>query len=490
METLTDLSRLKLGERADLPERVRELTEAFERSVASDARAVEPLEALARGDDPTHAAWAALQLVTMGREQWADRLAELLPDEDLRFRLMAGHSLARLGREVPEGTLEGLTAGGGGAGELEIMTRDLVAVHPKVENYEIANVLAEAGFAGFPHDNLATQFYIYWVHTSPQWRRSGLSRLAFSAAMEHPEAQRCSCFALNTGTRNSAHALYRDFGYVDMDRRERAVKHLHLGTPSVPPEGIVIRRIGDEDRQPVRRFIRDYHADAFMLSPLPAPDFGAVTFTTLAERDGKLIGAAVAKYEGGESATLQEVAVAEGEDGRAAIGVALVARLHGILAAEGAKRVTAHVCSDPGLFTNAICRAGYSRETTGGVNMFGIRDLTQLLTEIRPLFERRLRETPFEDWRGRVILLGDRLRAGLQVEEASLRVLDVPEIRSTDVVLRTTDETITRFITGRETPLEGYLQRVTTIEPQVSPGVVKLLETLFPEVPFVIRWGW
>jgi len=490
MEALSDLAVLKPEQRAKLPDRVRDLTEAFERSVASDARAGKPLERLARAKDASHAAWAALQLVSMGRTEWADRLAELLPGQDLRFRLMAGHALSRIGREVPEGTLAGLQSDGRPVGELDVQALDTVMIHPKVEGYEVANVLAESGLSGFPHGNWATRFYVYWVHTSPQWRRSGLSRLAFRAAMEHPEALRCSCFALNTGTRNNAHALYRDFGYVDMDRREKAVKELSLGTPCVPPEGGVVRPITPDDREPVRRFLLGYHEGAFTLSPLPVPELGEGSFTALAERDGKLVGVALARHDEGGEAGLIDVAVSKDEKTRAEIGVAMLARVHAMLSNDGAKRVTARVCSDAGLLTDVLCRSGYSREATGSVNMFGIRDLRQLFSEIRPLYERRLRGTPFEDWRGRVILLGDRLGSGLEVEDGAAHVLEAPHPGPTDIVLHTTDETITRVVTGRETPLEGYLQRVTSIEPQVSPLVMKLLETLFPEVPFVLRWGW
>ncbi|MFW6157071.1 MAG: hypothetical protein ACOC7J_07110, partial [Armatimonadota bacterium] len=226
------------------------------------------------------------------------------------------------------------------------------------------------------------------------------------------------------------------------------------------------------------------------LSPVPAPHLGEGTFAALAEREGTLIGVAFAQHEEGEGAAVQDVAVTGGEDARPEIGVALIARVHAMLADAGAKRVTAHICSDPGLLTDALCRAGYSREASGGVNMFGIRDLTQLFGEIRPLFERRVRETLFEDWRGRVILLGERLGSGLSFEAGEVRVIGDPEPRPADIVLRTTDERITRIVTGRETPLEGYLQREMTVEPQVSPPVMKLLETLFPRVPFVLRWGW
>jgi len=40
----------------------------------------------------------------------------------------------------------------------------------------------------------------------------------------------------------------------------------------------------------------------------------------------------------------------------------------------------------------------------------------------------------------------------------------------------------TLFVIGLETPFEGYLQTVTTIEPWMNERVLKLLETLFPKV--------
>ncbi|NLO06251.1 MAG: formate dehydrogenase accessory protein FdhE [candidate division WS1 bacterium] len=490
MEALSDLAALKEEARGKLPERVRKLVEAFAQSGASDLRAVKPLERLARQKNEETAAWAALQLVSMGQTQWADRLAELLPERDLRFKLMGGYALRRLGRDLPEFALEGLSEDGRRVGEMHVSTRDQVMIHPKIGGYEVANVLAEAGLCGFPHGHFATQFYVYWVHTLPQWRRSGLSRLAFRVAMQHPEALRCSCFALNTGTRNNAHALYSDFGYVDMDRRERAVKQLHLGTPAVPPDGVVIRPGADADRDAVRQLVHDYHRDTFTLAPLPAPQLDEGSFTAIAERDGKLIGAALARYAAGEGADLQDVVVIEGEDPRQEIGVALLARVHAMLAEAGARRATTRACSDAGLLMNVLGRAGYSREVSGGVNMFGIRDLSQLFGEIRPLYEHRLRETPFADWRGRVLLLGERLQSGLEIEQGVAQVIDSPQPKPGDIVLHTADETITLFVTGRETPLEGYLQHRTRIEPQVSPAVMKLLETLLPRVPFVLRWGW
>jgi len=488
MDALADLAALKPDERAQLPASVRAAVELFARAEASDARAPEELRALMVGDDP-FAAIAALQLVALGDEAAADRLLELMPDDDLRFRLMAGHALSKHGREVPELALAGLSVDGRCVGEVDVVRRDTLDIHAKIEGYEVANVDSESRLARFPHGQAATVFYVYWVHTSPHWRRAGLSRLLFATAMAHPEAQRCSCFALSTGTRNNAHAMYRDFGFVDTTDDEFAEKSLALGVPCVPPEGVSIRAMQDADREPVRRFVREYHAGALSVWGLSAPALDDGERVTLARQDGKLVGVAIGRLESEENARLIEVAVAEDAEQRPETGVALVARLHELLAAKGARRVHAELPSGVDLLSDVLARAGYSRVARGGVEMFGIRDLAQLFTEIRPLFERRLTDAKRTDWRGRLRITGERLGAGLEIDGGEVRVLDAKP-GPAQIVVRTTDETITRFVLGRETPLEGYLQRRAEIEPQVNSAVMGLLETLFPQVPIIERWGW
>jgi len=487
LEALADLAALEEGDRAKLPDRARALVEACAQATASDARGEKLLRRLARRDGP-QAAVAALQLVSAGRRDAADRLADLASRQDVRFRLAAGHVLRKAGRDMPELSLAGMVDGGERVGELDVALRDTLDVHPRVEGYEVANVVSESGPAGFPHGNVATRFYVYWVHTSPQWRRAGLSRLAFAASMEHEEAQRCAAFALSTGTRNMAHAMYADFAFVDTDYGEEATKSLALGTPCSPPDGVVIRPMEDGDREQVRRFLLDYHDNAFAVWRLAPPTLGEGTRVSLGHKNDKLIGVAVGRGDGGESARVIDVAVEEGLDGREEIGVALLARVHRLLADDGAKTARARIAPNVDLLGDVLARAGYARRAGGGVNMFGIRDLGQLLDEIRPLYERRLADKKL-DWAGRVVIIGDRLRAGLEVEKGAVQVIEA-EPRPSDIVLRTRDDVITRFVIGRETPLEGYLQRHADIEPQVNASVMKLLETLFPECPCVSRWGW
>lgn len=489
IEALADLAALGPDERAKLPGAVSRLVSTFERAGASDRRAVAELRRLLRRKDETLAAIAALQLLSMGEADAADRLAELAPRQDVRFRLMAGHALRRVGRNLPELSLPGLVENGRRIGELDVAVTDTLAIHPRVAGYEVANVICAAGVAGFPHGNRATQLYVEWVHTSPQWRRAGLSRLAFATALQHPEAQRCSCFALNTGTRNNAHAMYRDFGFIDVSGEEEALKSLALGTPCVPPDGIVLRPLADEDRDRVRRFLLACRDDVFTTWPLPIPVLAEGTQTVLAEKDGTLIGAAVARHDENGHARLLDVCVAPQADHRAEVGVALLARLHQLLADDGARTVRARIGTSEELLPDILARAGYSRRLTGSVTMFGIRDLRQLFEEIGPLYERRLADADLTDWCGRVIIIGERLCAGLEIEGGRVEVT-APRPRATDIILRTGDEAVTRFVTGRETPLEGYLQRTIDIAPQVNSSVIKLLEGLFPRCPFLVRWGW
>lgn len=488
MDALADLAALEADERAQLPPSVRSAVERFARAEAADARAPEELREIARGDG-ADASIAALQLAGLGDAGAADRLLELLPADDLRFRLMAGHALSKLGRDIPELTLEGLSLGGRRVGAVALRHHDTLDIHAQIEGYEVANVISESFLAQFPHGQSASVFYVYWVHTSPQWRRAGISRQLFALALAHPEAQRCSCFALSTGTRNNAHAMYRDFGFVDTTFDERAEKSLALGVPCVPPEGVSVRTLQDADRERVRRFVREYHAGALSVWGLTTPVLDDSERVTLAHRDGKLVGAAIGRMEGEESARLIDVLVAADAEGRAEIGVALVARLHELLAARGARRISAEPAPDVDLLSDVLARAGYSRGARGGVEMFGIRDLAQLFGEIRPLFERRLADARRTDWRGRLRITGERLSAGLEIDGGAVRVLGA-EPGPAEMLIRATDETITRFVLGRETPLEGYLQRRAEIEPQVNSAVMGLLETLFPQVPIVERWGW
>jgi len=323
---------------------------------------------------------------------------------------------------------------------------------------------------------------VYWVFTSPQWRRMGLSSAAMAVTMKHAEARECSTFSLGTGTRNVAHAMYRSFGFVDMNVSEQYRKVLAEGTPSAPPAGVTFREMEDADRARVTRWVREYYSEGFCGWYLRAWRPSPVDSVFLAEKDDKLIGVASGHPRGEDRGDIDVLCADKQAEKREDLAVTLLELLHRKLAAQGGAVIERHGVPDDGLMPETLTRGGYSRKVSGGVGMFGIRDLEQLFGEIRPLYEKRLAEGDFADWSGRVIIIGDRLRAGLEVEKGKIVVVPA-RARGSDLVLTTTDEVITRFVIGQETPFEGYLQTVTSIEPWMNERVLKLLETLFPKVP-------
>ncbi len=486
LDAISDLAKLKREERKKLPPRVRRLVEPLALSDAGDRRAPDMLRSvMQRKPDSPEAAIAALQLVTMGDRSACRTLAALAKGQDYRLQLLAGHALRKAGCDDQGLSLTEIRdAQGRRVGQMDVKLHGELAVHPKMEGYEVANVISEVGYAHFPHNNHASLLMVYWVHTSPQWRRMGLSRQALAVAMNHPAAKSCSTFTLGTGTRNVAHAMYRSFGFVDMEVSERYKKTLSEGTPSAPPPGVTFRELEDKDNAQVSRWVDDYCADGFFSWHQPAWGFSPLDSAFLAEKDDKLIGVVCGSPEGRDRARLHCLCVEKGAKHRQDIALTLLELLHSKLAAEGIAVIERGNAPDDGLAPETLTRAGYSRGVSGGVGMFGIRDLGQLFTEIRPLYEKRLADGDFADWSGRVIIIGDRLKAGLEAEKGEVQVIEA-RARRGDLVLTSRDETITRFVVGRETPLEGYLQTFTSIEPWMNERMLKLLETLFPKVPML-----
>ncbi len=485
LDAISDLAKLKEAERKKLPPRVRRLVQAVALSNAGDERAPQMLrKIMQRKPDAPEAAIAALQLVTMGDSSAAAKLAGLAKKQDYRLQLLAGHALRRAGCDDRGLSLTEITdAQGRRVGEMEVKLHNELAVHPKVDGYEVANIISEVGLAHFPHNNHASLLMVYWVFTSPQWRRMGLSSAAMAATMKHAEARKCSTFSLGTGTRNVAHAMYRSFGFVDMEVGAQYRKVLAEGTPSAPPAGVSFREIEDADRTPVTRWVREYHSEALCGWHLSAWRPSPVDSVFLAEKDDKLIGVASGHPRREDRGDIDVLCADKEAEKREDVALTLLELLHRKLAADGVAVIEKRWgVPDDGLMSETLTRGGYSRKLSGGVGMFGIRDLGQLFGEIRPLYEKRLAEGDFADWSGRVIIVGDRLRAGLQVEKGKMVVVPA-RARGSDLVLTSTDEVITRFVIGQETPFEGYLQTVTSIEPWMNERVLKLLETLFPKVP-------
>ncbi len=478
IEALGALAKLEEKDRAKLPARVRELAEGIRMAGAGDANATPVLQRIIkRKPDSQDAAIAALQLVAGGEKSACRKLAALAANEDTRFKLWAGYALRKAGRDDAGLSLRAV-------GEVDTRVVTELQVHARVEGYEVANVVCEAGRAQFPEGNFASRFYVYWVHTSPQWRRMGLSRELFEVALNHPVARACSTFALDTGTRNVAHRMYAEFGFVDVTVEARYHKTLSEGTPCARPDGVMVREMRESERAQVRRLIADTVAARFGAWPAAAPELSPVEPTTVALADDKVVGAAVGRVGDRSEGELRALCVAPKAEQREKIGAALLTGLHGLMAKAGAREIKPHIPSENAFLDQALTDAGYARKLSGGVEMFGIRDLAQLFGEIRPLFESRVAESDFSGWRGRVRIVGERLRTGLEIADGHVQVIDASPRRG-DIVVTGPDRVITRFVAGCETPMEGYLQTHATIEPAASAPVMGLLATLFPRVEIV-----
>ena len=214
---------------------------------------------------------------------------------------------------------------------------------------------------------------------------------------------------------------------------------------------------------------------------LPRGELDPSEFGYLAERKGDLIGLAFTHYQGGEDSEGDKLVVTEDEQ-RDRIAEALLAAIHRAAYEAGAKRMRWHTPPDDDWLRTALNRAGYEVKPGGGVWMMQIRNLVQFLQEISPVIEKRLADSDFKGWDGKIDLLGTRLRGRITVSEGSVKA-SAPTSRPADIVMCCDDDTVTRVALGRETPFEAYLQARLTIGPRVSDSITKLLETVFPRVP-------
>jgi len=478
MEAIAHLAGLDDKEREELPRRVRELADGMRMADRDDARADEALARVMRSKpDSQDATLAALQLAGLGDPEACRRLPGLAAGEDTRFRLWSGYALAKAGRDETGLSLRAI-------GEVDVQPFTDLEIHAKVEGYEVANVVCEPGWAQFPHGNWATRFFVYWVHTSSQWRRMGLSRQLFEIAMNHPIAQACSTFALSTGTRNVAHRMYADFGFVDMAQCNKHTRQLSGGPRCLPPDGVTVRAMKEGEAAKVREFVAEVISAGFADWQRELPELGPRDRVVMAFEGEKLVGVAAGSAGVSGEGQLKAVCVPRDHKLRGDLGAAMLTALHDRLAEDGAKKIELRTDPEDAFWGDVLARTGYGMTQTGGVEMFGIRDLGQLFGEILPLFGKRMREGKCPDWQGRVMIVGERLKAGLEIDAGEVAVVsDKP--RRGDVVVTAPDRVITRFVTGRETPMDGYLQTFAAVDPRPSPGVMQVLETLFPVVPWI-----
>lgn len=454
---------------------------------ARDRRGPAELARLAGSDaDKGLAAVAALLLLEQGRPDAAGRLATLARSLDRRFQLEAGHQLARIGHPAAARfSLSGIArADGRRAAGFLTRHRGALEVYPIVNGQPVANIFSADLVAHMPCNTHVSMFFLYWVHCSPKFRRRGLTRLAMSRSMNSRRARRCSCAALDTGTRNVAHALYRSFGFVDVPPQEELTRELTGEGPRKRVRGVKVIPYRRGDERAMARLFNACYAEAWAIRIQRATVHDSDSVALLARRGRKLAGYVTAQVFDG-AGRIREFAVAAGKH-RQETAAALLAALHRRLERRGAKKVTLRTCV-PSL-AELFQPMGYRSRRTGGVGMFGLLDLPRFLTELRPLLEHRLRAGKVSDWCGTVSIVGQKHRAALKIDRGRVEVLAAPPAGA-EVTLTGGDLTVTRIVGGIETPFEAYLQLDLRIRPTLNDQSRGLLEALFPRLE-MFAWLW
>jgi putative sterol carrier protein len=464
------------------------LAAAIRLSRISDSRAVQALEDLASDEeDRTLAAIAALALVRQDRAFAADRLIETAGEQDHRFQLDAGYALHKIGHSrAEELSLEGLKdENGDPVVQMKEEHTGYLKLFPMVAGHKVANIFtALNAVEHFPENTHATGVWIDWVHTNSLYRRKGLSRWAMQQTMAHKAVRRFSYATLGTGTQNIAHAMYRSFGFVDVFYSEDFTRELREEKAKVV-DGLLIRSYLPGDEVKMAALANECYSVMLGEGRARAKRRRlSNTYIKIAEKDGEMLGYAQAtRGRSKEEAYFQEIFLKKVER-RDDIGAALLCALHNDLTAHGFKKISmfqAQLMEDEFL-RKLFYNSGYSSQRTGGVYMFKIINLPMLLEEISPLLSKRLKDSDYKDWHGRIGIAGHQHRASLTVENGQVSISE-GGLDDADILISADDDTITKIILGRVTPFEAYLQLELSIQPTVNDGITGLLDTVFPRIP-------
>ena len=442
-----------------------------------DRRGLACLHTLAKNDnDRGLACIAALLLVEQGDASAADRLVQLAPELDHRFQLAAGYQLERLGDpRAAQFTLDSLRrTHGPKAARMDVRYGREILVFPTIDDCHVANIFSADRVDHMPGNTHVSMHFVHWVHTAVKFRRRGLARLAMQRTFEDARARRCSCAKLGTGTRLTAHALYRSFGFVDVRVSEELTCELGGSHRCAKAKGIRVREYRPGDETAMAKLFNACYGD-FHGAPWKRPTQLASHASALLAHRGRKLVAYVLTHASAERTVIQELAVASG-DKREEIAGALMAEAHGRLMKCGVKTVSAHCAAEA--LAPLLQPLGYSSRRRGAVSMFALLDLPQFLEEITPLLERRMAKS---DWAGTIALCGQEHRAGLAIRNGRVQVQPRPPARA-DITLAGSDAAITRIVAGVHTPFEPYLQLDLQITPPLNERVLELLETLFPRV--------
>lgn len=457
-----------------------ELVSAMRLARARDARGREALLRLsADADDEDHAAIAAVALTQTGDDRAADRLAELAEERDARFKLDARAALRRVGRdlEVPLRIVVQRQL----SGEHWATLRYLAEIDGRVG----ANVFSGRYSETWPGGVQVPHYYVQWVHTAPKWRRKGLSRELLARTVADPWFASAPTAALDTGTRNVAHVVYRGAGFVDGPVSHEWTKELDAGRRCGARKGVEVRAATARDVRRMADLFNEVYADHVRVDRQRPRELTEGSIAMMAKAGGRLGGYIRGRVpppdrKGRVEARVAEIAVRPG-DHVEKVARALIAGFCGAAAREKATRVKTGAVPEGEAIERAFEAEGFARKKTGGVDMWRLNDLPALLGRLRPLLERRLREKKRHDWHGVVGIRGETHAAGLRVERGRVHVLqpvpDDPELR-----LAMDDATLSRVLLGRETVFEAMLQDRLSLAPRANKDVTTLLDALFPRM--------
>jgi len=155
---------------------------------------------------------------------------------------------------------------------------------------------------------------------------------------------------------------------------------------------------------------------------------------------------------------------------------------------------------------------------TDRVHMFKIINLPMLLTELSPLISKRLKNSDYRDWHGKIGIAGEQSvhertlglsspkawvecpkgvskpvskptyqnprshKASIIIKDGEINVSEEVS-EDVDILISANYDTITRIIVGNLTPFQAYLQTFLSIQPMVNDKVTSLLDTIFPRIP-------
>ena len=481
----------------DAPDRYERLIAAVKLVRGCDERAAKVLEELTveTGDDGL-VAMVVLMLVRNSRGgEVVDRLVEIAPRQDHGYQLETGHLLAKIGHPATERfSYEGLMDKNGAL----VLTMDVkrnaeLHLYPTIGGYRVAicNVILHTHH--FPHNTHAPGTYVSWVHTTPKYRRKGLSRWAFGAAMSHELIRQYSCISLHTGTYNDAHGMYRDFGFVDGLLTRAFTKTLRHERAKVV-EGLVVRPYKSGDEVAMASVLNAFYADRVERRPRRAERrrTSETRLIYLTEKDGELLGYVQAQCsEKVKSVSITEFCLkpqpSEGsthpEGFLEEVGAALLCALHNELVKREYKRIRyePEAEGDKDYVRTLFHNFGYTSSDAGWVWMFKIVNLPMLLGELSPLLSKRLNESDaYKDWQGTISIKGSEYQASLTIKDGEIYVSEEVS-EDTGIHLSIDDDTITRFVLGVISPYAAYSQNQLHIAPIANSSIMGLLGTLFPK---------